>query len=111
MVYTRERSGRTRLFLDGRPDAAGKAEGELGNWDGNFRLALGDEIGGDRRTWLGSYQGASYRLTADKLIVHWGKLASSLATVEMPAAVPDSGVTCDRQPYTCYDHDYDTFFQ
>lgn len=54
VVYTRERGGMARLFLDGRQVADREVDGDLGPWDGadSYRLALGDEISGGR-PWLG----------------------------------------------------------
>ncbi len=54
VVYTRDRSGRTTIFLNGRPANKGDAKGATSNWDTSFRLALGDEYGGGR-SWLGTY--------------------------------------------------------
>ncbi len=56
VVYTREKGGRTKLYLDGREDAAGEADGDLSNWDSGMALALGDEPGRESRLWLGSYR-------------------------------------------------------
>ena len=56
VVYTRERNGRTRFYLNGKADASGQALGGLTNWESGFRLALGDEFGKQRRAWLGSYR-------------------------------------------------------
>ncbi len=55
VVYTRDRSGRTAVFLDGREVAIGKAAGNLANWDSSFRLALANELSKDR-PWLGTYR-------------------------------------------------------
>ena len=51
-VYTRDRTGRTRIFLDGEERAARKVGGDLGNWVDSFRLALVNERTGSRG-WLG----------------------------------------------------------
>ncbi|MEM7011025.1 MAG: LamG-like jellyroll fold domain-containing protein [Verrucomicrobiota bacterium] len=52
LVYTRDRGGKTRLFLNGKQSAEGNAGGDLGNWDRGYRLAIGNEMSGDRQ-WLG----------------------------------------------------------
>lgn len=52
IIYTRDRNGRTRLFLNGKQSAEGNAGGDLGNWDRGYRLAIGNEMSGDRQ-WLG----------------------------------------------------------
>ena len=54
VVYTRARSGRAKIFLNGKPVAEKTIAGELTNWDGSFRLALADEVSGGR-PWLGTY--------------------------------------------------------
>ena len=55
VVYTRDRGGRTRIFLNGRQNKSGKVSGDLKKWNGNYRLALGDELSGGR-SWLGTYR-------------------------------------------------------
>jgi hypothetical protein len=52
VVFTRARDGKTRLFLDGKKAAEGAAKGDFSNWDGNARLAIGDEVSGGRG-WTG----------------------------------------------------------
>lgn len=54
IAYTRDRSGRTNIFLNGKSVQQGKAGGGTNNWDNSFPLALGDELVGGRR-WLGTY--------------------------------------------------------
>ncbi len=54
VVYTRERSGVTRVFINGKESGTGKANGNLGNWDGSYSLALANELTKDR-PWLGTY--------------------------------------------------------
>ncbi len=52
VVYTRDASGTTTVYLDGKQASQGKASGNVGNWDTNHRLSLANEITGDR-PWLG----------------------------------------------------------
>jgi len=52
VVYSRDRSGMARLFVDGRMIEEQKVPGELQNWDGRYRLGLANEHGGDR-VWKG----------------------------------------------------------
>lgn len=54
VVYTRYRSGRTRIYVDGRQVAQGSAGGSMTNWNGSFQLALANELSNDR-PWLGTY--------------------------------------------------------
>ncbi len=52
IVYTRDRKGTARLYLDGRQSTQTKVNGAMNNWDDSFQLALADELSGDR-TWRG----------------------------------------------------------
>jgi hypothetical protein len=54
LVYTRDRNGRARIYLNGRRSADGMVAGALSNWDGSLRLALANELTSDR-PWLGTY--------------------------------------------------------
>ncbi len=54
VVYTRDRSGKATLYLDGKPNNTRNVEGDTSNWAGNFRLALADELNYGRH-WLGSF--------------------------------------------------------
>jgi len=52
VVYTRDKSGRATLYLDGAQEAAAEIPGNLSNWDGNYCLALANEMTRDR-PWRG----------------------------------------------------------
>jgi hypothetical protein len=52
VVYTRDREGTAVLYLDGRPVSTRDVAGDLSNWEDGFRLALGNELTGDR-PWRG----------------------------------------------------------
>ena len=54
VVYTRDRSGKTHLYLNGDSVATRKIDGVASNWDAGFRLAIGDEVSGGR-VWKGQY--------------------------------------------------------
>lgn len=54
VVYARDRTGRTRLFLDGELVKEEKIGGGPNNWSNSYHLALGNELSGDRN-WLGTY--------------------------------------------------------
>ncbi len=60
VVYTRERTGRARLYLNGHEIADDTIAGDLQNWE-HFELALGNEFGAasrrDPRHWLGEFHG------------------------------------------------------
>lgn len=53
VVYTRDRSGLTRVFLDGEPVEEKKIGGSTEGWE-MFHLTLADEFGGNRQ-WHGTY--------------------------------------------------------
>jgi len=54
IVYTRNRGGRARLFIDGKPRAEKRIVGATSNWNANYRLALANELSRDR-PWLGTF--------------------------------------------------------
>lgn len=54
VVYTRNRAGMARIYIDGRKTAEFKVAGAMSNWDGSYRLALANEHTKDR-PWLGTY--------------------------------------------------------
>jgi len=53
VVFVREPSGQTHLYVNGAEQATGFAAGDFGNWDGEYRLMLANEATGDR-PWLGT---------------------------------------------------------
>jgi len=54
IVYTRNRGGRARLFINGKPRAEKRIAGATSNWNANYRLALANELS-KNRPWLGTY--------------------------------------------------------
>ncbi len=54
VVYTRNRGGRARLFINGKPRAEKRMAGSMANWNGKYRLALANELSKDR-PWLGTF--------------------------------------------------------
>ncbi|MDF1738091.1 MAG: DUF1592 domain-containing protein [Verrucomicrobiales bacterium] len=52
LVFTRQRNGDARIYLDGREVAKKRIEGDFSNWNPDFNLLLGDENGGGR-PWKG----------------------------------------------------------
>ncbi|HKS36352.1 MAG TPA: LamG-like jellyroll fold domain-containing protein [Verrucomicrobiae bacterium] len=54
VVYTRDRAGQARIFINGRKMVEQPVAGDPSNWDGSFRLALANELTGDR-PWLGTF--------------------------------------------------------
>ena len=53
VVYVRDRSGKSRLYLDGKQRKEQTIEGGLGNWQSNFPLVLANEVN-KGRPWLGT---------------------------------------------------------
>lgn len=65
VVFTKEASGATRLFVDGELQGSGHVGAELASWDAGFPLLLANEPSGDR-PWLGTYHAlAIYDRTLD----------------------------------------------
>lgn len=54
VAFTRDPDGRAVLYIDGEPKAERALPGDLANWDDGFRLALANEITGDR-PWRGTF--------------------------------------------------------
>jgi hypothetical protein len=54
IVYTRNRGGRARLFINGKPQAEKRVTGTTANWNAKHRLALANELSKDR-PWLGTF--------------------------------------------------------
>jgi hypothetical protein len=54
LTYTREPSGKARFYLNAKQVVEKNIPGDLKDWDGNYRLALGNEFS-NNRAWLGSY--------------------------------------------------------
>ncbi len=53
VVFTRSLAGTARIYINGEMVAEGVVGGDLSNWEDTMRLALGNELTGDR-SWLGS---------------------------------------------------------
>jgi hypothetical protein len=58
VAYTRDADGQARLYIDGKEAAAAHIGGSLSAWDATMRLALGNELVGDRG-WQGVYHGVA----------------------------------------------------
>jgi hypothetical protein len=54
LVYTRDGEGNATLYINGTVQKREVINGALSNWDATYRLALGNELTGDR-PWLGEY--------------------------------------------------------
>ncbi|MDA7921093.1 DUF1592 domain-containing protein [Verrucomicrobiales bacterium] len=53
LVFTRQRNGEARLYLNGKEVAKQRIEGNFSNWNRDFNLIVGDENGGGR-AWRGT---------------------------------------------------------
>jgi hypothetical protein len=52
VVYTRDEAGKAALYVNGSVVQSGNIGGDMSNWEDGLRLALGNELTGDR-PWLG----------------------------------------------------------
>lgn len=55
VVYTRQRAGRARIYINGTQAVEKTIAGNMSNWDKSFQLLLGNELSGNR-PWLGTYR-------------------------------------------------------
>ena len=52
VVYARDRAGKVSIYVNGRLNQQGIVVGDFSGWNDQYRLALGNELSGDR-PWLG----------------------------------------------------------
>ncbi len=72
-VYVRDSSGNTSLYVNGKKVKGQMTAGAMSNWDSSYRLALGNELSGER-PWLGTlYLVAIYNrdLSAKEVALHF----------------------------------------
>ena len=66
VVYTRDGQGNAVLYINGKPVSTREVAGDMSNWEDGFRLALGNELTGDR-PWRGElHRVALYARALDK---------------------------------------------
>ncbi len=95
VVFTRSRDGTERLYVDGILRSQEVRGGDFSNWDGTFRLALGNEFTRNR-TWEGVYHlVAIYSRSLSKTEV----LDNFRAGVTMPPGTTDSLVLFPRRGF------------
>lgn len=58
LVFTRDKAGEGRFYLDGEFISASTDAGDFSSWDDSFHFLLGNETSGDR-PWLGTYHQVS----------------------------------------------------
>lgn len=54
LVFTKDATGQTRLYVNGEEQASGDLGSDLAKWDNGFRLAIANEMSKDR-PWRGTY--------------------------------------------------------
>jgi hypothetical protein len=54
VLFTRDRGGRARIYLNGKRAVEKNIPGTVSNWVSNYRLGLGNELNGNRK-WEGTY--------------------------------------------------------
>jgi mono/diheme cytochrome c family protein len=87
VVYSRERSGRTRLFVDGKQVADKRVDGNTSNWNDRMRIGLANEFGGER-LWRGAYRMVavySRSLSPGQVAVHFKAGPDGKASAEIVA--------------------------
>ena len=52
VMYTRDRAGNVSIYVNGRLSQRERVAGDFGGWSDQYRLAIGNELSGDR-PWLG----------------------------------------------------------
>jgi len=85
IVYTRDEQGQSTMYVDGKPIATRMVAGDVSNWDAGFRVALANELSGDR-PWLGDYHAVvvyDTALTAQEVADRF-----AAGVVESPARPP-----------------------
>ena len=95
VVYTRARDGTARIYIDGTPSASGTVAGNLSNWDPGHRLALANEVTGDR-PWVGELRTAalySRALTASEVRRNWQARPGAAPVVRAPIGDASPGRT------------------
>ena len=88
LVYTRDTAGNATIYINGRQQASKKISGSFANWNDNYRLALANEMTGER-PWLGTfYLVAVYsrRLTAPEVTQNFKAGARAGAQTGMAVA-------------------------
>ena len=54
VVYTRDENGEANLYVDNELIASDKIDGNLSNWDFDYKLGLASELS-HSRPWIGTY--------------------------------------------------------
>ena len=54
IVYTRNRNGQVKIYINGKKESEKKVAGSASNWNSSYHLALANELSNDR-PWLGTF--------------------------------------------------------
>jgi uncharacterized repeat protein (TIGR01451 family) len=108
VVYTRDALGEAKIYVNGAEQASGTVGGDFSNWDAGFRLALANELTGDR-PWLGEFHlvaiydrvlspSIGIEKTADPTVIYAGDTVTYTYTVTNygNAALSDVAVSDDK---------------
>lgn len=87
VVYTRDRSGRTRIYLNGKKAVEKTVPGSVQSWDAGYHLFLGNEADG-KRLWQGSYS---------LVAIYNRELSPTEVTTHFKAGARAEGGAVDRQ--------------
>ncbi len=55
VVYTHDADGKQTFYIDGKKVSSAKVAGDFTNWVDGFRLALGNDVGGENKFWEGRF--------------------------------------------------------
>lgn len=86
VVYTRDAAGNAVIYVDGQAVVSDTVSGTLNNWGGGMRLALANELTGDR-PWLGTYHLVAVydrALSAGEVNAHCVHGSASLPQTRIP---------------------------
>ena len=87
VVYTRDRSGQARVYVNGKVSGERQVAGAPTNWDANLRLGLANEFATDRQ-WLGRFHlVAIYSRSLSEREVQQNFRAGPVATAPTPEAL------------------------
>ena len=97
VVYTRAKNGKVHIWLNGRHNFEGRADGDLSNWDASATLLLANEVTGDR-PWLGKFHLLAIydRALSSKEIVRNFKAGPTLSSSDQVAAIDPRATHFER---------------
>jgi mono/diheme cytochrome c family protein len=102
-VYTRDRGGNARIYLQGQAKSSNTVPGNCNSWNPEFRLILANELTGDR-PWLGEFHLVAIygrALSADEVLQNFAagvKTTADYAALLPPAVERQVDFVRDVQP-------------